>query len=250
MNPAVQAVLTQHLKTLKLSTMEKELEGQIRQAHEAACGYDEFLLNLVEAEVQIRQENGRKRRLKEARFPMQKPLETFDFEAAPDLDARLIKELSTGTFIKEARNIILIGKSGAGKTHLATSIGMEACRYGHRVRFITGCGLANELTEAREQQALGRMIKRYAGYGLLILDELGYVPFSKIGAELLFQVLTERHERRSIIITTNLGFGDWTQVFGDANLTAALLDRVTHRAHIIQCNWDSYRLKQTLKSRG
>ncbi|WP_320040731.1 ATP-binding protein [uncultured Desulfobacter sp.] len=106
MNPALQAVLTQHLKTLKLSTMEKELEGQIRQAHEAACGYDEFLLNLVEAEVQIRQENGRKRRLKEARFPMQKPLETFDFEAAPDLDARLIKELSTGTFIKEPESRI------------------------------------------------------------------------------------------------------------------------------------------------
>ena len=163
MNPGVQAVLTQHLKTLKLSTIQKELESHIRQAQQALCSYEEFLLNLVDSEVQVRLENGRKRRLKEARFPMQKPLETFDFEAAQELDARLIKELSTGAFIKEARNVIFIGKSGTGKTHLATSIGMEACRYGHRVRFVTGCGLVNELTEAREQKALGRVIKRYAG---------------------------------------------------------------------------------------
>ena len=126
---------------------------------------------------------------------------------------------------------------------------MEACRYGYRTRFITGCGLVNELTEARDQHGLGRIIKRYANYGLVILDELGYVPFSKEGAELLFQILTERNERKSVIITTNLGFGDWTQIFGDPNLTAALLDRVTHNAHIINCDWDSYRLKETLKKR-
>ncbi len=250
MNPGVQALLTQNLKTLKLSTMLKNLERQIRQAKQNRCDYGEFLLNLAEAEVQVRLENGRKRRLREARFPMQKPLETFDFESAPELDARLIKELSTGEFIKKAHNVIFLGKSGAGKTHLATSLGMEACRHGHRVRFITGCGLVNELTEAREQEALSRIIKRYANYSLLILDELGYVPFTKVGAELLFQVLTERHERKSVIITTNLGFGDWTQIFGDANLTAALLDRVTHKAHIINCSWDSYRLKETLKTIG
>lgn len=229
--------------------MLKNLEGQIRQAKENHLAYEEFLLNLVEAEVQARLENGRKKRQQEAKFPMLKPLEIFDFASAPGLDVRLIKELSTGEFIKKAENVIFMGKSGTGKTHLATSLGMEACRYGYRTRFITGCGLVNELTEARDQHGLGRIIKRYANYGLVILDELGYVPFSKEGAELLFQILTERNERKSVIITTNLGFGDWTQIFGDPNLTAALLDRVTHNAHIINCDWESYRLKETLKKR-
>jgi DNA replication protein DnaC len=250
MNPGMQALLTQNLKALKLSTMLKNLEGHIRQAKQNKLNYDEFLLNLAEAEVQVRLENGRKRRQQEAKFPMLKPLETFNFEAAPDLDARLIKELSTCEYIKKAQNVIFLGKSGTGKTHLATSLGMEACRHGFRTRFITGCGLVNELTEARDQKVLGRIIKRYANYGLIILDELGYVPFSKEGAELLFQILTERNERKSVIITTNLGFGDWTRIFGDPNLTAALLDRVTHKAHIINCNWESYRLKETLKKRG
>ena len=126
---------------------------------------------------------------------------------------------------------------------------MEACSQGIRTRFVTGCGLANELIEARDEKILARVIKRYAGYGLLIVDELGYVPFSKESAELMFQVLAERHERRSVIITTNLGFGDWTQIFGDPTLTAALLDRVTHKAFTINCTWESYRLKDTLKNR-
>ena len=165
----------------------------------------------------------------------------------PDLDTRLIKELSNGQYIKEARNVIFLGKSGTGKTHLATALGMEACRQGVRARFVTGCGLANELIEARDEKVLGRAMKRYAGYGLLIINELGYVPFSKGGVELIFQVFAERNERKSVIITTNLGFGDWTQVFGDANLTAALLDRATHKAHVINCNWESYRLRDTLK---
>lgn len=249
MNPGMQALLTHDLKILKLSTMLKNLEGQVRQAKENNLAYEEFLLNLVEAEVQARLENGRKKRQQEAKFPMLKPMEIFDFASAPGLDVRLIKELSTGEFIKKAENVIFMGKSGTGKTHLATSLGMEACRYGYRTRFITGCGLVNELTEARDQHGLGRIIKRYANYGLVILDELGYVPFSKEGAELLFQILTERNERKSVIITTNLGFGDWTQIFGDPNLTAALLDRVTHNAHIINCDWESYRLKETLKKR-
>jgi len=119
---------------------------------------------------------------------------------------------------------------------------------GQRTRFVTGCGLVNELIEARDEKVLARVIKRYAGYGLLVIDELRYVPFSQEGAQLLFQVLAERHERKSVIITTNLGFGDWTQIFGDANLTAALLDRVTHKAHIIQCTWESYRLQDSLKN--
>jgi DNA replication protein DnaC len=198
-------------------------------------------------EVQTRQENGRKRRLREAKFPILKPMETFDFDAAPRLDIRLMKELANCDYIKKSRNIIFVGKSGTGKTHLSTALGMEACTQGIRSRFVTGCGLANELIEARDEKQLGRAVKRYASYGLLIIDELGYIPFSKEGAQLIFQILAERHERKSVIITTNKGFGDWTEIFGDPSMTAALLDRVTHKAHIINCDWDSYRLKETLK---
>jgi DNA replication protein DnaC len=246
---AVKAQLFANLKALKLSAMISQLEGCLRQARESSEDYAEFLLNLTELEVVTRMENGRKRRLRDAKFPLLKPLEIFKFEAAPDLDTRLIKDLAGGRYIKDARNVIFLGRSGAGKTHLATALGMEACRQGIRTRFVTGCALANELIEARDEKILARVIKRYAGYGLLIVDELGYVPFSKEGAELMFQVLAERHERKSVIITTNLGFGDWTQIFGDPTLTAALLDRVTHKAFTINCTWESYRLKDTLKNR-
>ena len=250
MNAGMQALLVDNLKILRLSTMIRNLEGHLRQARQDKLDYDEFLLNLADVEVQVRKENGRKRRLREAKFPLLKPLDTFNFEAAGDLDVRLIKELSNSEYIKKARNIIFLGKSGTGKTHLATALGMEACKNGIRTRFVSGCALSNELIEARDEKSLGRIIKRYAGYGLLIIDELGYVPFSKEGAELIFQILTDRHERKSVIITSNLGFGDWTQIFGDPNLTAALLDRITHKAHIINCTWESYRLKESLKKKG
>jgi DNA replication protein DnaC len=247
MNAGMKALLNDNLKSLKLSTMIRNLQRHLRQAKQDKLDYDEFLLNLTEDEVLVRKENGRKRRLREAKFPLLKPLETFNFEAAPDLDARLIKELSSCEYVKKNRNIIFMGKSGTGKTHLATGLGMEACKQGVRTRFVTGCGLANELIEARDEKLLGRTVKRYAGYGLLIVDELGYVPFSTEGAQLIFQILAERHERKPVIITTNMGFGDWTQMFGDPSMTAALLDRITHKAHVINCSWESYRLKETLK---
>lgn len=247
MNAGMKALLNDNLKSLKLSTMIRNLQSHLRQAKQEKLDYDEFLLNLTEAEVQVRKENGRKRRLREAKFPLLKPLETFNFEAAPDLDARLIKELSSCEYVKKNRNIIFMGKSGTGKTHLATGLGMEACKQGVRTRFVTGCGLANELIEARDEKLLGRTVKRYAAYGLLIVDELGYVPFSKEGAQLIFQILAERHERKPVMITTNMGFGNWTQIFGDPSMTAALLDRITHKAHVINCSWESYRLKETLK---
>lgn len=249
MNAAMTAMLQENLLFLKLSTMMKNLEHIHRQALENKLGYNEFLLNLTQAEVQVRKENGRKRRIREASFPLHKPLDTFEFDAAPDLDPRFINDLANGSYIKQNKNIIFLGKSGTGKTHLATALGIEACDLGVRTKFITGCGLVNELTEARDEKRLRALIKRYFNYGVLVIDELGYVPFSKQGAELLFQVLAERHERKPVIITTNKGFGDWTQIFGDPSLTAALLDRVTHRAHVIDCSWDSYRLAETLKNR-
>lgn len=248
MNVAVNVSLKDNLENLRLTHMVKELESALRQARESGLDYAEFLHHLTDHELRIRSENRLKRRLREAKFPILKTIEGFDFAAAPDLDKRLVRQLCTGEYIRERKNVILMGKSGTGKSHLSTALGVEASRKGIRTRFITACALANELIEARHERDLQRMLKRYAGYGLLIVDELGYIPFSKEGAELLFQVLAERHERGSVIINTNLGFGDWTQIFGDANLTAALLDRLTHKAHIIECTWDSYRLNEALEN--
>ena len=249
MKAGTEISLRQNLSSLRLSTMASSLEAHIRQAKESRMQYDEFLLGLTDIEIQMRLENSEKRRLKEAKFPLIKPLEAFDFEEAPDLDTMLIRELANGDYIKEPRNIIFLGKSGTGKTHLSIALGIAACKKSFRVRFVSGYSLANELIEARKDKDLSRIIQRYTRYDLLILDELGYIPFTKEGAELLFQVMAERHEKGAIIITTNLGFADWTQIFGDSNMTAALLDRLTHNAHIINCTWKSFRLKQTLKGR-
>lgn len=250
MNPSMNVLLKDNLKNLKLTTIINNYESIYRQATENNWSYEEFILNLTDAEVRVRKENGYKRRIREARFPLLKTFESFDFEAAPDLDLRLIKELSSGTYVKDRRNIILLGKSGTGKTHIATALGVEACMLGIRTRFVTGCSIINELSEAKNENTLSRIIKRYTNYGLLIIDELGYVPFTKTGAELLFQVLAERHEQKPVIITTNKGFGDWTQIFGDATLTAAILDRLTHKAYVFNCLWDSYRLKDTLNNKS
>jgi len=241
--------LKANLKALNLSSMVRNLEGQLRQAKESGINYDEFLLDLTAAELQTRAESRLNRRIKESKFPLLKPIETFDLAAVPDLDLRLFRELAEGKYIQEHRNIIFLGRSGAGKTHMATALGIEACRQNYRTRFVTCYGLVNELVEARQERSLQRLVQKYVRYDLLIMDELGYIPFSKEGSELLFQVLAERHEKRSVIITTNLGFADWTRVFGDPALTAALLDRLTHKAYIINCDWDSYRLRQSLNQK-
>ena len=242
--------LRENLKSLLLSTMARGLESHLRRAKEHGAGYDEFLLDLTVAEITARTENRLSRRVREARFPLVKTMEGFDFTVTPELDLRLIRELAGCDYIKERRNIIFLGRSGAGKTHLATALGIEACKNNYRTRFISCYALVNELIEARQDKDLQRLIQRYSRYDLRILDELGYIPFSREGAELLFQVLAERQEKGSVIITTNLGFADWTQIFGDPVMTAALLDRLTHKAHIVNCQWESYRLKQSLKGMG
>lgn len=249
MKVATQIVLHDNLKALNLNHMRRQLEPVLRQAQENALDYGEFLLALTDHEIQMRGENRLKRRLREAKFPLLKTLEQFSYEAAPGLDPRLVRHLESGEYLAQHRNVIFIGKSGTGKTHLATGLGVAACRQGLTTRFVTGCGLVNELIEAKKGKTLSRLIQRYARYGLLILDELGYVPFSREGAELLFQVLTERHERAAVIITSNLGFADWTQIFGEATLTAALLDRLTHKAFILECNWESFRFRESLKNK-
>ena len=247
MKDAALLMLKDDLKALKLSTMVRDVEVHLRQAKESGIEYDEFLSGLTAAELQARAANRLNRRIREAKFPLIKPVETFDLNAVPDLDIRLFRELCSCGYIKERRNIIFLGRSGTGKTHMATGLGIEACKSNYSIRFISCYGLVNELIEARQDRELRRLFQRYARYDLLILDELGYIPFSKEGSELLFQVLAERNEKGANIITTNLGFADWTQVFSDATMTAALLDRLTHNAHIIHCMWESYRLKQSLK---
>lgn len=242
--------LQANLKALNLSQMARNLDGLLRQAKESGIGYDEFLMELTASELQSRSENRLSRRIKDAKFPLLKPVETFDLAAVPDLDIRHFRDLAGCDFIKEHKNVIFLGRSGTGKTHMATAMGIEACRNNFRTRFVTCCGLVNELIESRQEKTLQRLLQKYARYDLLILDELGYIPFSKEGSELLFQVLAERHEKGSVMITTNLGFADWTQIFGDPVMTAALLDRLTHKAHIINCSWESYRLKQSLKEKS
>jgi DNA replication protein DnaC len=249
MKAGTEIVLKENLKVLNLSHMSANLGSLVRQARENGTSHEEFLLAMTEVELQMRAESRLKRKLREAKFPLLKTLEQFDYDNARELDKRLMHELESGDYLSSHRNIIFMGKSGTGKTHLATGLGVAACRQGISTRFVNGCGLSMELIEAQSERRLSRVIQKYARYGLVVLDELGYVPFSKESAELLFQVLAERHERGSVIITTNLGFADWTQVFGDPTLTATLLDRLTHKAHIISCTWESYRLKETLKAR-
>lgn len=249
MKAGTEVLLKENLKALNLSHMSANLGSLLRQARENGTSHEEFLLNITEVELQMRAENRLKRKLREAKFPLLKTLEQFDYGSAPGLDKRLMRELESGEYLRSHRNIIFTGKTGTGKTHLATGLGVVACGQGIGTRFVNGCGLNNELVEAQTERRLSRVIQKYARYGLVVVDELGYVSFSRESAELLFQVLAERHERGSVIITTNLGFADWTQVFGDATLTAALLDRLTHKAHIINCTWDSYRLQETLRAR-
>lgn len=250
MNPATEVLLSDHLKQLKLTSILRHYAPLARQARENGWDYEDFLLSLTESEIQARSDNRLKRRIRDARFPLLKTMENFDFDAVPNLDKRSMRELMNGAYIQERKNIIFVGKTGTGKTHMATALGLEACRQGIRTRFTTGAGLVNELIEARSERRINRIMQKISRFGLLILDELGYVPFSREGAQLLFQVLADRYERASVIITTNLGFADWTQLFGDPTLTAALLDRLTHKAHIILCNWESYRLKESLKKKA
>ena len=249
MKETTEILLTQNLKELKLTTIIKNMNKLKSQALENKWSYDEYLLELTQRELEVRSDNRLKRRLREAKFPLMKTLDSYDYEAAPNLNVGLIQDLKRCEYINQKRNVIFLGKSGTGKTHLSTGLGVEACRQGLRTRFVTGPGLANELIESSDDKILSRTIQKYARYSLLIIDELGYVPFSKQGAELLFQIFAERYERGSLIITSNLGFADWIRIFGDATLTTALLDRLTHKAHIITCDWDSYRLKETLKSK-
>jgi DNA replication protein DnaC len=240
-------LLRSHLKRLRLPVIAQNYARLSKEAAANNQGYQDYLLALLEGEVLQRDENAQKLRLARARFPVVKMLDSFDFTTLPSLNKALVVELSRGSFVDRRENVIFIGSYGTGKTHLATALGVAACRQGKRARFYTAAGLINELLEAHAQLRISKLEAALAKCDLIILDELGFVPFSKEGAEALFTFCSSRYERGSLIITTNLDFARWKEVFGDEALTGALLDRLTHRCHIIEMNGDSYRFKESLR---
>ncbi len=243
-------LLEHHLKALKLPTVLREYKSLAHICSQERTDYPTYLLRLAERELIDRELRSTERRIKSAKFPVPKTLETFDFSAQPSINEPLIRELMAGEYMDRRENVLLIGNSGTGKSHLATALGMTACTQGRRVRFFTVMGLVTHLLERREERSLERMLKQLERHDLMILDELGYVPFSKTGAELLFEVVSRAYERTSLIVTTNLPFETWTEVLGSQRLTGALLDRLTHRVHIIEANGESYRLKDSKRRLG
>jgi DNA replication protein DnaC len=226
------------------------LEKVARDAAESHQTFEQYLLRLTELEVASRAANALASRIKQAGFPTGKSLETFDFTATPGVSKQLVLELARGEWIRQRYNCCLVGNSGTGKTHLAEGLGQAACHEGYRVRFVTAAALVTRLEEAHQQHQLERLLIQLDRAELLIVDELGYLSFSRTGAELLFQVFAERYERRSLLITSNLAFGDWGQVFQGERMTAALLDRLTHRCHIFEMQGESYRFKEAMKEKG
>jgi DNA replication protein DnaC len=244
-----EAAIDQHCRLLRLPTIAAQCQRLAKDAVQQQQPYLTYLAELLSAEVDERERHTIERRIKDARLPRIKTLEDFDFSAASLVSAPQIRELAEGGYINRAEPIIFIGDSGTGKTHLATGLCLAACRQKKRVRFITAAGLVNELVEAQHHNQLGRALQRWTRYDLIAIDEMGYVPLAQVGAELMFQVISERAERATLVITTNLPFSEWTQVFPNARLCKALLDRITDRATIIETGSDSYRFKRTIASK-
>ena len=238
-------LLEHYLKELKLPTLLLEYKKIADLCQKDRSDYQTFLLRLVEREMQDREIRARERRIKEARFPVVKTLDSFDFKAQPSINQTLVRELMRSEYIDRHENVLLIGNSGTGKTHLATSLAFSACQQGRKVRFYSTTGMVTTLLERREERQLEQFNRQLERLDLLVLDELGYVPFSKAGAELLFEVISRAYERTSLILTSNLPFESWTEMFGSQRLTGALLDRLTHRIHILEANGESYRLKES-----
>ena len=242
-------LLKHHLKALKLPTMLSESERVASRCAQENVDHLGYLLQLSELELLERERRAAERRLKAARFPALKTLDTFDFTARPSIKKPLVTELLRCAYIDARENVILAGNPGTGKTHVATALGIEACSRGKKVRFCRVTELITTLMEAREERLLSRLKSQLGKLDLLILDELGYVPASKLGAELLFDIISTAYERTSVIVTTNLPFERWVEVLGSERLTGAALDRLTHRCHILECNGESYRLKDAQRRR-
>lgn len=244
-------LLKEYLKKLCLSTMAREFDRVSRDAAESSLSYEQFLLALAEMEIIQREENSLKTRLLRAKFPVFKTLDTFDFSLIPSIPKQKVLQLARGDFLKDSENLIFVGNSGTGKTHLAIAIGISLCRLGKLVRFFKVAELVNILLDAQANLSLPKFQSQMDRMNLIILDELGYVSLPKGASELVFTFCASLYERRSLCITTNLEFSAWPEIFGDTRMTAALIDRLTHRAHIMVMNGESYRFRQSFKkSRG
>ena len=242
-------LLDAHLKALRLPTFLREYDKVARHCAQEGLDCPRYLFRLCELELLDREQRAVERRIKTAKFPVLKSLETFEFPAIPSVNKRLVLELARSEYLDRRENVLALGNSGTGKTHLALALGLAACQQGYRVRFTTAAALVNELLEARDDKRLLRLQKQLAKQDLLIVDELGYVPLSKTSAELLFEIFSQRYEQASTLVTSNLPFNEWTEIFGSERLTGALLDRLTHHVHILELNGDSYRLEHSKQAR-
>ncbi len=240
-------LVTSYLKQLRLMRMASECEAACREAEQRGLGYLGYLQGLLEGELAHRQEQRLRQRLKTAAFPYQKRLEDFDFSLVPALSKVRLLELAQGAFLTAHDNVLLIGPSGIGKTHLLMGLGRALCLAGYRVLFRPAVTLATELEVAHKELRLPRLLAQYRRFDLILVDELGYLPFAKPTAELLFQFFSDRYERASVALTSNLAFAQWTQVFGSEQMTAALLDRLVHRSHILMMEGESFRFRQSLQ---
>lgn len=237
--------IKEYVKELKIPGINQGLRMKIEEAYKLNQPYEELLRDIFMEAYDMRKENGRKNRIRNARFPYKKYLDELQVDYLPEDAKKKFKELKTLRFIEEGRNIILAGNPGTGKTHLSIGLGINACNKGYKVFFTTAASLINELKETKSDKKLYTFEKRFEKYDLIILDELGYISFDKEGSELLFTFLSLRAERKSTIITTNLSFDRWNEIFNDAVLTAALIDRMTHKSYVLNMNGESYRIKET-----
>jgi DNA replication protein DnaC len=242
-------LLRANLKQLKLPAMGAEFEKLAREAADANEDYEQYLLRLTELEIAARASNAVQARIRAAGFPVPKDFDTFDFTAVPSLSKPKVLELARGEWIEQRTNTCLIGSPGTGKTHLAIALGLAACRQGKRVRFATAAALVTRLEEAQKQYQLDRVLAQLDRVDLLICDELGYLSFSRAGAELLFQVFADRYERRRLLVTSNRAFSEGGQAFQGGRMTAALLDRRTPRCHSFERNGESFRFRESMKTK-
>ena len=242
-------LLDAHLKALRLPTFLREDDKVARQCAHEGLDCPRYLFRLCELALLDREQRATERRIKAATCPVLKSLETFEFRAIPSLNKSLVLELARSAYLDRRENVLALGNSGTGKTHLALAVGLAACQKGYRVRFTTAAALVNDLLEARDDKRRLRVQTQLVKQDVLIVDELGYVPLAKTSAELLFEIFSQRDEQASTRVTSNLPFNEWTEIFGSERLTGARLDRLTHHVHILELNGDSYRLEHSKKAR-
>ena len=243
------ASVRQYCKAVRMPTIGANFLSLAEQAVKENHSHIRYLEALLAMECEERDRHAIANRIRDAQLPRMKTLEEFDFAQAPQIPAARIRELAEGGYIERSEPVVLIGECGTGKSHLATGLCLAACRQKRRVRFTTAAALVNELVEAKQNNQVRRLMSRWQRYELIALDEVGYVPLADIGAEFLFQVISERAERAALIVTTNLPFSEWTTVFPNPRLCKALLDRITDRAHIIETGTESFRFRRTVERR-